>query len=289
MARRQSADFEALHERSEATSLAAVLLADGTFDRVDTWTPLDEVIAEEPMEVDPEKEHLVMVPIDEYDLMMGAVECCEQRGWTGKLEVDEKTHVRVPVGSAVLSPDDLAARVRRAKLNTLLAMLRYVWFNANHLWAAMRNLLAITHKMAPTFVKGMSGADIAKLLGVGRAAFNKTEILLVVEYLERWGVAGGTAGGSKPAAHRELKRQQMLGRKHRAADYVSDKETEVVMTEEQRRRANDMRREAERKRLAELAGVQPHEINLDMTHPNPRALKRRAEEQPKPDTNDDHE
>jgi len=273
MARMQKVDFGSLHDGSDARQLAAVLLTDGTFDRVDTWTPVDEVIAEEPLELDLEREHLVLVPVAEYDLMIGAVEWCEQHGGTGKMAIDDAKHVRVPVGSTVQDPEALAALIRKAKLNTFLALMRYVWFNSSSLWGAMRNLLAITHKIAPQFIKGMSGNDIGRLLGVCRAAFNKTEIKLVVEYLERWGVVGGTAGGSKPADHRKLKSEQMMGRRHRAADYESDKEPELKMTAEQRERVQKARADAERRRLADLCGVKPEEIKLDLTNPNPKPIK----------------
>ncbi len=263
---RRGAEFEGLHERSDATTLAAVLLEDGTFDRVEMWTPVDEVMHVEGLEVDVEQDHCVMVPVADYDLMLA---CAERLAQTtpGMEEIDDTRHVRVPMGSVVMSAEDLLSQLRKAKQHTFNALMRYVWSNSSNLWSAMRNWLAITHKIAPQFIQGMSGQDIGKLLGVCRAAFNKTEIKLVIEYLESWGVRGGTAGGSKPVGHRELKSAQMMGRRHHAEDYESDKKEpeELVMTPEQKQRAKGMREDAERRRMAALCGVEPHEIDLEKT------------------------
>lgn len=266
MSRRRTStgnDFERVHEKGEAHTLAVVLLDDSTFDPVDQWTPLDEVISVEAIEIPEEQEHCMIISRDDYDTMLACVELVErQRG--EKLAIDESTHRKVLPGCFILTADELMAKLRKAKSDTFNALMRYVWSNARNLWGAMRNWLAITHKIAPQFIKGMSGPQIGKLLGVGRAAFNKTEITLVVDYLQKWGVKGGTAGGSKPVGHREKKREQMLGRRHRAGDYESDAGSDDLppMTDEQRQRANDLRDEHERKYMAQLAGVDPGQIDL---------------------------
>lgn len=277
---RRGGEFEQLHERGDASTLAVVLLEDGTFDRVDQWTPVDEVIAEEDLEISPETEHLMLISRQDYDIMLSCVEYAERHRGSTLIPIDEAKHQRVDPGTIVLTEAELRAIVNKGKVNTFNALMRYTWGNASNLWAAMRNLLAITHKIAPQFVKGMSGTQIGALLGVCRAAFNKTEIKLVVEYLESWGVVGGTAGGSKPASHRQTKRVQMLGRKHRAAGYVrTTTPTEPPpLTREQRERAERMRQEAERRRVAALAGIDPNDPDFDLgkTQLNPGPLARSA-------------
>ncbi len=272
---RRGAEFEGLHERSDAMTLAAVLLQDGTFERVDLWTPVDEVMHVEELEVDVEKEHSVLLPVADYELLLACAEALARKNPRME-QLDETRHVRVPAGSLLMSPDELVAQLRKAKQHTFLALMRYVWSNSSNLWSAMRNWLAITHKIAPQFIKGISGEKIGRLLGVCRAAFNKTEIKLVVEYLEEWGVKGGTAGGSKPVGHRKLKSEQMKGRRHHARDYQSEAKAddELTLTPEQRARAQRMAEDAERRRIAEIAGVEPHEIDLEKTRINDGSERR---------------
>ena len=159
MARRVNHEFERCHEVGESTRLASVLLDDGVFEAVEGWTPVDEVIASEGAEVDLNSEHLILVPVEHYDLMLGAAEL-------HGIDIADEQHVRVRPGTLVLEPEELQTRLRKAKLDTFMALMRYVWWNSANLWGAMRNLLAITHKISPGFIRGMSGTDIGKLLGV---------------------------------------------------------------------------------------------------------------------------
>lgn len=261
-------NYEQVHERSEAHTLAVALLDDHTFERVDQWTPVDEVISVEEIEIEPEVEHCMIISREDYEVMMSCVELVQRSHPGRKMQaVNEAEHRQVLPGAHILTPVELMQLLRKAKNDTFNALMRYTWGNASNLWGAMRNWLAVTHKIAPQHIKGMSGEAIGKLLGVCRAAFNKTEMKLVVEYLEMWGVKGGTVGGSKPVGHRQKKAEQMKGKRHRAADYVRTTTPPELppLTKEQRERATQMRHDYERKRLADLAGVQPEDIDLDRT------------------------
>lgn len=278
MARRDSAAFERAHTRGEdATLLAALITRDGMWERVDGHTPVDEAIeAEADMGlVEPTEAGVVIVPVEDYEVMrqwMVAHGALTDRALP---RLEWPNHKHAQAGWVVISEEDFSRAIRTAKVHTFLALMRYVWQGSGNLWAAMRNLLAITHKNSPQFIGGMSGAEIGKFLGIGRAAFNKHSIKTVVDYLERWGVKGGTAGGSKPHDHREKKRAQMQGRRHRAKDYVPDAPAEPVLTPAEKEartwRVRQLRAFAEKKRMAALCGCAPEDIDLDKITPTETA------------------
>lgn len=203
------------HARGEDTSLAAVLLEGGIFERVDAWTPVDEVLDHEPLEIPQEKVSSVLVPAADYEWMMALA---NQSG----RPINAGDHRDIAEGSLILTEEEMRARIMRAKVNTLMAFLRYVWFNAGNVFEAMLNLTAITLHHRPDFLKGMSQEEAARLFGYkGRAGFNAHSMKLVRHLLERWGVTA--IGGAKSKEHNETKSAQMKGRRHRAEDYVSDK------------------------------------------------------------------
>lgn len=274
MGKRDRAAFERGHEPgTDATRLAAMVTADGMWERVDGHTPVDEVIEGEAEMgiVEPIEDGVVLVPIEDYKVMK---EWMQAHGALADLalpRLEWQEHKNAGAGELIMSAEELQAIVRRAKVHTFNALMRYIWQNSGNLWAAMRNLLAITHRHAPDFIRGMSGAEIGKFLGIGRAAFNKHSIKTVVDYLESWGVKGGTAGGSKPYGHGALKSQQMKGRRHRAKDYTPEEPKAPELTTEQKEagkwRVKMLRERAERQRLAELCGCSADEIDLDKINP----------------------
>jgi hypothetical protein len=250
--------WEGVHEAGDDTSLAAVLLAGGVFERVEQWTPVDEVIEGEACLLERCDVASVLIPVDDYEELIAAY---------GKraLGLDRTLHREVAAGACVVLPREIEQQMMRAKLNTLSAFGRYVWFDADNLWDAMRNLLAITLRHTPQFLKGMSGAQVGKMLGVGRAAFNRHKLKLVEEFLERWGVSPVHGSGGKGEEHRRKKSEQMKGRRHRAEDYeAAPPETEERLTQ---RQLDAMHDEHERLRIAKLSGVDPDAIDLKKTWP----------------------
>ena len=254
--------WDRLHDAGEDTSLAAVLLQGGIFERVEQWTPVDEVIKREQCELEQEEVAAVLVPLEDYEELMAAYGEHAQG-------LDKARHRGVRAGVCVVEPHAIEREMMRAKVNTLAAYNRYVWFDASNLWDAMRNLLAITLRHTPQFIKGMSGAQIGRLIGVGRAAFNRHKLKLVEEFLARWGVTPTAGPNGKGEEHRAKKSEQMQGRKHRAPGYQSDAEPlpERKYTDKQIAR---MAADQERRRVAELAGVSPEEITLEKTNPRIR-------------------
>jgi hypothetical protein len=257
----------------DATQLAVLITRDGLWERVDGHTPVDEVIAGEIDLgiVEPLEDGIVLVPAEDYKVMREWMEAHGALTDRALPRLDWQDHKHAGAGELVLSPEELQGVINRARVHTFRALMRYVWQGSGNLWAAMRNLLAITHKNAPEFIKGMSGAQIGRFLGIGRAAFNKQSIRLVVDYLESWGVKGGTAGGSKPHDHRETKRRQMKGRRHRAKDYEPETPKQPELTTEQKEaqkwRVKMLREMAEKRRLAEMIGCNPEDIDLDKINP----------------------
>lgn len=236
-----------IHETGLDTT-AAAMLQTGLWERAEQWTPLDEVVRREEsgrlVDGDGLREGVVMVPLEDYERLVAAA---ARPG----VKVDGAGHEKARAGWVLVEKEALEEERMQARLHTLTALMRFVWSNSDHLWGAMRNLLAITHKFTPQFIRGMSGRDIGQLLGIGRQAVNAHELKLLEKYLPRWGVSAVHGpGGSKGVVHREKKREQMLGRRHRAKDYVPEKpETKPRMT---RRQLEALEREAEAKRLERI-------------------------------------
>jgi hypothetical protein len=245
-------------EAGEDTSLAAILLAGGLFERVEQRTAVDEAIEHEAVVLETEEAAGYIVPAEDYEELIAAYGKRAQG-------LDCARHRPVRAGVVVIEPCEIEALVMRGKVNALTAFMRYVWFDCDHLWDAMCNLLAITVRHAPQFVKGMSGAQAGKLIGVGRAAFNRRKLRLVEDFLERWGVTPTAGPGGKGVEHQQMKAAQMKGRKHRAAEYETQaSEPEQTLT---KRQLEALHQEHERERVANLAGVNPEDLDLAKTRP----------------------
>lgn len=180
------------HESRSGATLAAAVLKDGSLERTDAWTPLDELMSREPL-----------APGDPgYDE-----------------DQDRVIHLTV---------SELNEQLHKAKLAGMMGFLRFVWFGSGNLWEAMKRLLAITRKCKPDFIRGMSATQVAAMLGETKAATSAREIRVVEGLLRAWGVIGFQgAGGSKSVAARRKYSEVQKGNTNRA-DGVARRKDEIT-------------------------------------------------------------
>ncbi len=112
-----------------------------------------------------------------------------------------------------LDDGDMHARVRALK-----AFLRYCFQDGriSNPWLAFKSFLAITRRIMPEYVAGISATEMALLLGETKAAVSTREIKTVYPLLEKWGVLGfhGLGGGKSEAARKKY-RQAARGNTNR--------------------------------------------------------------------------
>lgn len=106
----------------------------------------------------------------------------------------------------------LQQMVDRERVRTLKALLNYLWSGARSPWCVMKNVLAVTRRVKPLLIKGVSQTEVAWLLDETRAAVHAREKRTVEELLQRWGVKGFKLfGGTKSEAAREKYRDVQKG------------------------------------------------------------------------------
>lgn len=122
-----------------------------------------------------------------------------------------------------LSAEEYHDLVTKARVAAFSALLDYIWFQTRSPWCAMKRLLAITRKISPNKIRGMSATEVGELLNETRAATSAREIRVVEGYLKRWGVLGFQGlGGNKSMETRRRCAAAQLGNSNRKGKKLSE-------------------------------------------------------------------
>ena len=122
----------------------------------------------------------------DYDLAVAAL---------GEAAIDSQISLAELCGDFA-QENDYEHEIRREVLE---AMSRFVLKDgAENLAAGFKNFLALARRIRPDLLKGMSAAQVGRLLGETRATVNEREQRLIEDFLKSNGAKGfKTAGGSK--------------------------------------------------------------------------------------------
>ena len=142
--------------------------------------------------------------------------------------------------------------------------------------AVLEQLFMYVHERSRGHVWGAKSCEIATLFGHTKQNWQHLEEKFIKDLVSRWSRTEFVKSGGKSVAARLAYAKQRMGntsRKHgRSADdelppLPAKQDIDEPLSGQAKRRARAMRDQAERKRMAEMCGCEPDEIDLDLITP----------------------
>lgn len=215
----------------------------------------------------------------------------DQNGWT---PVDDRTPAEImmtqepewdeshdaPDGPYDYPSSDAHERIelRALKLDEALMIADWArrqqmaWIAADgpHPFRIVQRVFALLFGFYKDLLGPFNGRMLALMLGQGRAAFSATmEALFADESLRKFGLVVKVAGQKSASASQAYAANARKHKPKQQLEGKGDEEQEEALNEEQRtrlqelkKRLPELRRDAERRRMAELVGCEPGEIDL---------------------------
>lgn len=157
-----------------------------------------------------------------------------------------------------------------ARLDTLRALMRYQFGGGPDPVKVAERVFALVRTMLPELCWHMKQWEAGALFGDIRQTWQEKEQKLIEELVSRYASVKFTNAGGKCAAARRKKALQSMGntskrhgRRKGDARETGAPDTNAAIPQEKLKEARRMRDEAERRRMAELCGCEPDEIDLD--------------------------
>jgi hypothetical protein len=133
-----------------------------------------------------------MAEYTNYEDWQASVDRMVAQAWAaggGGLAFDPRS-AELGVGVVLRDEDDESWETRQVRIDTLQALMDFIWQDGPDLLKAMKRLLVITRCGSPTHLLHMEQTEVAVLLNETRSATNARETAVWVEWLEGKGFFG---------------------------------------------------------------------------------------------------